>query len=240
MRVLAIGAHPDDIELGCGGALLRHAAAGDHITILVVTRGERGVADDRSRFAAQRRAARVLGADLRWGTFVDGEVTFGPGLVQAIDEVLESCGADIVYTHAVEDSHQDHCAISRASLAASRRLSSVLFYESESTQRFHPTVFINVSGLIEAKLALAQSPRSQDDRSGPVELDALVAQARFRGSQARTGYAEGFEVGRFLWQPGPVVPDATATEADTESGPKFDRAPITPLRSVRSRLEILK
>ena len=56
MRVLAVGAHPDDVELGCGGTLLRHLARGDEITISVMTGGERGVYDARSR--QQRTAVR--------------------------------------------------------------------------------------------------------------------------------------------------------------------------------------
>ena len=202
MRVLAVGAHPDDVELGCGGALLRHSARGDRITILVLTRGERGVFEERSRYAEQRTAARILGADLLWGPFADGEVAFGPDLVRVVDEAVGSSGADVMYTHAVDDSHQDHHAASRACLAAARRLSSVLFYETPSTQRFHPTVFVDVAPVLDAKLALVQSHGSQVDRGGPVDLDALVAQARFRGSQSRSGHAEGFEVARFRWDLG--------------------------------------
>jgi LmbE family N-acetylglucosaminyl deacetylase len=224
MRILAIGSHPDDVELGCGGALMRHSARGDHITILVMTRGERGVFDQRSRFAEQRRAARILGADLHWGPFVDGELTFSPEVVRTIDEVIASSGAEVVYTHAVEDSHQDHRATSQASLAASRRLSSVLFYETPSTQRFVPTHFVDVTEELDSKIALVHSHTSQVERDGPVDLDALLAQARFRGTQSRSHYAEGFEVARFMWDLPGSRPDVGAgligrlAEADTDGG----------------------
>jgi LmbE family N-acetylglucosaminyl deacetylase len=209
VRVLAIGAHPDDVELGCGGALVRHSARGDDIAVLVMTRGERGVFEQRSRFAEQRRAARILGAELHWGPFVDGEVTFGPEVVRTIDDAIDASGAEVVYTHAPDDSHQDHRATSQASLAAARRLSSVLFYETPSTQRFHPTVFLDVTDELESKLALVRSHTSQIDRDGPVDVEALVAQARFRGSQSRIRHAEAFEVGRFLWDlPRPGVSPA--------------------------------
>ena len=207
MHVLAIGAHPDDVELGCGGALLRHCARGDDISILIMTRGERGVFERRSRFDEQRRAARILGAELHWGPFVDGEVVFGPELVRTIDEVIDASGADVVYTHAADDSHQDHRATSQASLAAGRRLSSILFYETPSTQRFQPTVFIDVQDEIDSKVALVHSHASQVERDGPLDMDALVAQARFRGSQSRSTYAEGFEVARFLWGMSPAGTD---------------------------------
>ena len=72
MRVLAVGAHPDDIELGCGGALLAHRARGDEITLLVMTTGEEGPQDARSRIREQEDAAALLGATLLWGGFPDG------------------------------------------------------------------------------------------------------------------------------------------------------------------------
>ena len=75
--VLAIGAHPDDIELGCGGALLAHVAAGDRVTMLVVTGGENGPGDDTQvtgRRAEQERAAAAIGARLVWGGLVDCQV----------------------------------------------------------------------------------------------------------------------------------------------------------------------
>jgi LmbE family N-acetylglucosaminyl deacetylase len=219
MHVLAIGAHPDDVELGCGGALLRHCARGDDISILIMTRGERGVFERRSRFDEQRRAARILGAELHWGPFIDGEVVFGPELVRTIDEVIDASGADVVYTHAADDSHQDHRATSQASLAAGRRLSSILFYETPSTQRFQPTVFIDVQNEIDSKLALVHSHASQVERDGPLDMDALVAQARVRGSQSRSTYAEGFEVARFLWNMSPArADDIRATDVQVAAG----------------------
>ena len=66
-RVLAIGAHPDDVELGCGGTLLAHAAAGDAVTVLVVTGGENGRGDLGGGAAPSRRAARV-----RWSRGCSG------------------------------------------------------------------------------------------------------------------------------------------------------------------------
>src|SRR4029453_3541843 len=73
-NVLAIGAHPDDIELGCGASLLAHSAAGDRVTMLVLTGGENGPGTG-NRHAEQRAAATTLGASLRWGGLVDCTLT---------------------------------------------------------------------------------------------------------------------------------------------------------------------
>src|SRR3954453_7403077 len=99
MRVLAIGAHPDDSELGCGATLLAHAARGDHVTLLVMTTGEQGPQDARSRVIEQEEAAGILNADLLWGGFPDGGVPVGKEAVAAVEQAIEASGADVIYTH---------------------------------------------------------------------------------------------------------------------------------------------
>ena len=78
MKVLAIGAHPDDIELGCAGALLRHVAAGDEVTMLVMTPGEMGPQGLTSRVREQEAAAAVIGATLDLGPVRGRQRPLGP------------------------------------------------------------------------------------------------------------------------------------------------------------------
>src|SRR5689334_1238055 len=110
MSVLAIGAHPDDVELGCGATLAAHAARGDSVTLLVMTPGEGGPQHRKSRVAEQEEAARVLNADLLWGGFRDGAVPTSVETVDAIEAAIDSVKPDIIYTHTLDDSHQDHRA----------------------------------------------------------------------------------------------------------------------------------
>jgi LmbE family N-acetylglucosaminyl deacetylase len=224
MNVLAIGAHPDDVELGCGGALLGHVERGDAVTLLVLTRGERGVDGARSRIHEQQRAAALLGARLCWGRFTDGEVPTDARLISTIDDVIAETGATLVYTHSPIDTHQDHRATASATLAAARRTPSVLFYETPSTQDFRPAVFVDLSAPLEHKLRLIRAHESQLLRDGPVDIDALTAQARFRGSQCRRHYAEAFQVSRLLWDLAP----GTNTSAD-----------LQPPRSGTERVEVV-
>ena len=177
MRVLAVGAHPDDVELGCGGTLLRHHERRDEITVLVMTGGERGVYDARSRRNEQQYAAALTGATLIWGGFADGAVPPGPEAIAVVDRAVARSGAEILYTHAPDDSHQDHIATSSVCLAAARRVPTVLYYETPSTLEFMPTVFIDLDDVIERKIGLVRAHLSQVLRNGPVDLDALVAQA---------------------------------------------------------------
>jgi LmbE family N-acetylglucosaminyl deacetylase len=199
VRVLAVGAHPDDIELGCGGALLAHRARGDEITLLVMTDGAQGPQDARSRLGEQEDAAALLGAGLLWGGFRDGAVPAGPMAVDVVEQAMAKSAADLVYTHAPGDTHQDHRATADAVLAASRRAHRVLLYESPTSVAFSPSVYIDVNGLVEAKQNLVRAHMSQVLKNGLVDLEALEAQARYRGFQARVRHAEAFECQRFLW-----------------------------------------
>ena len=206
MNVLAVGAHPDDVELGCGATLLRHVARGDEVTILVMTAGQRGRVEGMSRLHEQEDAASQLGVRLVWGGFQDGSVPDGPEAISVIDEVIADTHADVLYTHAARDTHQDHRATATASLAAGRRLSSVLQFETPSSQGFEPTVYVDVADTLEEKLTALRSHLSQVLREGPVDLEAIEAQARFRGFQGRTRYAEAFEATRLGWDLS--IPDA--------------------------------
>jgi LmbE family N-acetylglucosaminyl deacetylase len=209
LSVLAIGAHPDDIELGCGGALLAHVAAGDRVTMLVVTGGENGPGDG-ARHEEQARAARMIGARLVWGGLRDCEVTPDAATVRVIEQVIESTRADLVYVHAPEDSHQDHRAVAAATLGAARRLSRVLHYQSPSTLSFTPTVYVDVTAYLSGKVAALSAHASQVEMSAMVEPDAVVASARHWGSQARIGYAEAFQPTRFVLDLAPVSGVGTA------------------------------
>jgi LmbE family N-acetylglucosaminyl deacetylase len=199
MKVLAVGAHPDDVELGCGGTLARHAQRGDEVTILVMTDGGLGRLEGMSRRGEQSEAARRLGATLRWGGYEDGAVPDGPEAIRVIDAAIAASGADILYTHTTDDTHQDHRATATASLAAGRRLTTILQYETPSTCHFDPTVYVEVGDTIEEKLAVLRAHLSQVLRAGPVDLEAIEAQARFRGTQGRVRFAEAFMPVRVAW-----------------------------------------
>ena len=214
LRVLAIGAHPDDIELGCGGALLAHVTAGHHVTMLVVTGGENGPGDGGrgvGRRAEQEQAAALIGARLVWGGLRDCEVVADSGTVRLVEQVIRSTDADLVYVHAPEDSHQDHRAVASATLGAARRLSRVLHYQSPSTLSFHPTVFVDVTAHLSGKVAALAAHASQVEHSAMVEPDAVVASARHWGAQARIGYAEAFQPTRMVLD---LAPTGDVVESD--------------------------
>ncbi|HEY8533587.1 MAG TPA: PIG-L deacetylase family protein [Micromonospora sp.] len=221
--VLAVGAHPDDIELGCGGALAAHRAAGDTVAMLVLTDGQNGPGSSAERRREQERAARVLDATLIWGRLVDCALTSDAATVAVVENALRAVAADIVYVHAPDDSHQDHRAAAEATLAAARHTSRILHYRSPSTTRFHPTVYIDISAHLDDKLAAVACHRSQVQDSAMVDPEVVVATARHFGAEARIRYAEAFAPARFVWDLNPVgpVPPARMQRADgvTDAAP---------------------
>jgi LmbE family N-acetylglucosaminyl deacetylase len=210
MNVVAVGAHPDDIEIGCGGALLAHVARHDNVSFVVMTTGERGPQASRSRIQEQHDAARLLDATVYWGKFEDGAIPDGRDAVEFIQSVLQEVGADIVYSHTPRDTHQDHRATGLATLAAARRSTSVLHYESPTSVDFAGQFFVDLDANLDNKLALIRSHASQVLKNGLVDLDAVAALARYRGFQARVRLAEAFELGRFLWDLAEPAPPKVA------------------------------
>jgi LmbE family N-acetylglucosaminyl deacetylase len=133
--------------------------------------------------------------------------------VNTVQDAIEASGADVVYGHAPGDTHQDHRSTAAAVLAATRRASRVLLFESPTTVDFDPVIYIDIATLVEDKLDLLRAHMSQVLKNGLVDLEALEAQARYHGFRARVRNAEAFESERFLWElpvtADPITPPGT-------------------------------
>lgn len=177
--VLAIGAHPDDVEIGAGGLLAAHANAGDEVTILTMSRGSRGGNAD-SRQHESLLAAELLGARLFLKDLVDTEISGGGGTVRLIEEVVSEVQPTIVYTHSIHDRHQDHRAVSEATSVATRRVGTVACYQSPSaTIDFRPTRFVRIEDFLARKLELLACYRSQTTSRDYLSPDFVTATARY-------------------------------------------------------------
>lgn len=202
-HVLAVGAHPDDIELGCAGTLAAHRAAGDDVTMLVLTGGQNGPGLTSERWAEAQRAAMVLDVELIWGGLVDCTLVPDAALIATVENAIRVSSADVIYVHAPDDSHQDHRAASAAVLSAGRMGSRILHYRSPSTVQFHPGLFVDVAEHLGTKLAALDCHRSQVDGSAMVDPEVVVVSARYFGALARIQYAEAFSPSRFVWDLAP-------------------------------------
>jgi len=199
MKILFIGAHPDDIEFGCGGSLCRFAKAGHEIHIFIMTAG--GVGGKMAvRRKEQQKSADMLGATLHWGQFDDTRIPVSRELIEAVENKIAEINPELVFTHFPEDTHQDHRAVSQAVVTACRYVSNVLFFEGPTTLNFLPTVFMGIDGLLPEKLRLLGCHRSQVNRTHVTNLSIMEmakSTAIFRGYQYRVKFAEGFVAHRF-------------------------------------------
>ncbi len=201
MNILAIGAHPDDIEFGCGGTLLRYARAGHNVNLLVLTSGGYG-ADPFVRIKEQEESVKFLGGKgLFWGGFKDTELVDNRELILKIEEVVKKVEPQIVFLNYLDDIHQDHRASAQAGVSATRYVKEVLFYEVPTTFNFEPDIFVDIKDVLEDKLHLLKLHASQIDKTrveGLTILDSAISCATFRGYQGRVKYAEGFKALRIL------------------------------------------
>ena len=195
MRLLAIGAHPDDIEAGCGGTLIKYAQDGHRVFLMVMTEGERG-ATRRTRHREQLRAAKTLMVErIFWGGYPDTQVPSNPGLIERIESVVHEVQPDFIFVHYHDDTHQDHRHIATCTITATRYTKNVLFYEGPTTQNFSPTVFVDIDEVLEDKIASLRAHASQVVKThieGLSIVDIIRSAAHFRGIQGRVRNAEGF------------------------------------------------
>lgn len=199
-RILALGAHPDDIEFGCGGSLLEFGDQGHSIYLYIATQGGRG-GDTGARLSeAQRSAEMIRAKKIYWGNFNDCEVPSGLPLIQSIENAVVDCRPDIVIVNYPNDTHQDHRALSIAAQSAARRVADFLFYETPTSLQFLPSVYVKLETTISKKLELLECHASQVTRTninGLAITEIAKATAIRRGAEIFCRYAEAFCPSRY-------------------------------------------
>ena len=201
VNILAIGAHPDDIEFGCGGSLTKYSQRGHQLFLLVMTGGGSG-APSETRMAEQTAARQILGAnDIFWGGYQDTHLGVDAEMIKKIESVIASVKPEFIFCHFPDDTHQDHRHLAQAIMSATRYIRNVLFYEGPTTQNFNPQVYVDIADTLEVKLEALQAHRSQVMKTNIEDLSIIeVARscANFRGIQGRVKYAEAFHALRLF------------------------------------------
>src|SRR5437868_5013848 len=162
LKVVCVGAHPDDPESGCGGTLMRYAALGHAVTIVYLTRGERGIPgtslDDAARIRSAESAAacRIIGATPVFFGQIDGATEVTRAHVDAMTRLLAAHAPDVVFAHWPVDTHMDHQVASVLTIRAwmALRRSSLYFFEVDSgsqTEGFLPNSYVDISSVVERK-----------------------------------------------------------------------------------------
>jgi N-acetylglucosamine malate deacetylase 1 len=217
MNALAIGAHPDDLEILCGGTLARCAARGDRVTMLVMSDGSAGHAEiPAAELAAIRQeearaAAAVIGADFVWLGLRDEFVFNDEPTRVALLNAIRGAKPDLILTHAREDYHPDHVATHAAVFDASfimglpnvqtdnpahPGVAPLFAFDTLAGQNFLPGEYVDVTETWEVKKQMLACHRTQVDwlrHHDGIDIFAFMETvARFRGLQCGVEFAEGF------------------------------------------------
>lgn len=216
-RVLAVGAHPDDLEILCAGTLARCRARGDTIIMCVATNGDMGSMTKQPpelaaiREAEARESASRLQAEFIWLGYPDEFLYPDHETRMRFIEMIREARPDIILTHAPNDYHQDHRTVSdlvfvssfigavpnvRTASPAHPRICPLYYFDTLAGVDFLPTEYVDITDTLETKLDMLRCHKSQLEWLGDYNnidiLEFTTAVARFRGLQCGARYAEGF------------------------------------------------
>ena len=207
MKVLAIGAHHDDIEMGCGGAVALHSRAGDDVMAIVVT-GSGFVGSDgrevrsNKKVAGEAKAAsKILGIKKLINLdFPTNNVPFDESLVLALRKIVDEYEPDIVYTHWDGDAHLDHRNVAKATLTACRHVPTLLAYASNwyvGSRPFNPVLYRDITDTFDIKMKALRAYASEFSRRGEVWSRFIECTCGLYGLRCGAKWAEGYEVIKF-------------------------------------------
>jgi LmbE family N-acetylglucosaminyl deacetylase len=199
--IIAIGAHPDDIELGCGGTVRAATKAGKKVIAIIMTKGEQS-ANPEIRCNEAEKALLMLGVkEVHFGDFPDTEVPSSRKAVNFLEAFYNKQRPETILTHSVNSMHQDHRQVGWLSMAAFRFSPRILAYETPRvTSTFSPTYYIDISDCIKEKCAALKCHSSQKTKTY-IQYNSVINMAAFRGHQVNVDYAEAFEVVRLVEKP---------------------------------------
>ena len=218
MRVLAIGAHPDDIERACSGTLAKCVKRGDKVFVCHVSSGNMGhviIPPDELRVIRAneaKKAGSLAGTEVIWGGFDDLEIFDNNKAARdKIVDVIRYADPDFIITHSPDDYMPDHTAVSRLVFDASftatlpnyaskekkaAKLVPIYYMDTLAGVNFNPTEFVDITDEIDLKIKMLECHESQlvwmRDHDGIDFADMVRTCSKYRGYQCGAGYAEGF------------------------------------------------
>jgi LmbE family N-acetylglucosaminyl deacetylase len=201
MNILAVGAHPDDIEFGCGGTLVKYTESGHRLSLLIMTEGGLG-GEAQVRATEQLNSNGILGVEkIFWGGYQDCHLQVDKSVISKVENVITDVKPDFIFCHYPDDTHQDHRHLSQAVISATRYIRNVLFYEGPTTQNFNPQIYVDIFDTIDRKIEALKAHCSQVSKTNIEDLTIVElarSTANFRGTQGRVKYAEAFSALRLF------------------------------------------
>jgi LmbE family N-acetylglucosaminyl deacetylase len=219
MRVLAVGAHPDDLEILCGGTLAKYARRGDHVTMAVATNGEVGSPTlPKEEIAKIRReealaSAKLIGADLVWMNYTDEFLFSNAESRLNFVNLVRKARPDLILTHAPVDYHPDHRTTGQilwdirvmttvpnitTAEPPCERIPEIYYFDTVAGIDFVPQFYVDISETFELKKEMLACHKSQStwlqNQYGMDYMQFIEYISRYRGLQCGTRYAECFQV----------------------------------------------
>ena len=207
MRILAVGAHLDDIEIACGGTLAKAIECGHDVKVLIMSRSgytnKEGIVQRSDEVAVREgiNALHTLGiTDLEILDFETKDIPFRSDVVNAIDVCMSAYNPDIIFAHHPFDTHQAHEGVSKATIAAARRRNTVFFFEpitpsGRSYVAFKPAMYVDIESTLEKKIESLKCHTTEYNKFGAEDwIEGVRCRCGFRGYEIGKKYAEAFEI----------------------------------------------
>lgn len=207
MKILAIGAHLDDIELAAGGTLAKSIENGHVVKVLIMSKSGYTNKDgsvQRSNEIAVKEGIHALNTlgitDIEILDFDTKDIPFRSDVVNAIDICIAQYNPDIILTHHPFDTHQAHEGVAKATIAAARRQNTVFFYEpiapsGRSYVAFKPTLYVDIETTVEKKIQSLKCHASEYNKFGGEDwVEGVRCRCGFRGYEIGKKFAEAFEI----------------------------------------------
>lgn len=207
MKILAIGAHLDDIEIACGGTLAKALESGHEVKVLIMSKSgytnKDGKIQRSDEIAVEEGldALHTLGIqEIEILDFPTKDIPFCSDVVNAIDLRVSEYNPDIIFTHHPFDTHQAHEGVSKASIAAARRKNTVFFYEpitpsGRSYVAFKPTLYVDIESTLDKKIESLKCHTSEYNKFGAEDwIEGVRCRCGFRGYEIGKKFAEAFEI----------------------------------------------
>lgn len=207
MNVFAIGAHFDDVELGCGGSIARHILKKDKVYIYIATdSGYTSYAQEMIRskkiaYEEGKKAAKILGAELICGSFKTLELEFCEEINAQLLKLINEKKIDLVYTHWIGDVHHDHAALAKASLHSARHVKRLLMYRSNwyhSAITLRDNFYVDITDTWRIKEKAIMAHKSEYLRVGKRWIDFFRNEAENAGQRIGVELAEVFELVKWI------------------------------------------
>ena len=206
MKILAIGAHLDDIELACGGTLAKALSRGHTVKMLVMSKsgytgldGSQKRTDDIAVNEGKKAASKLGIDDISILDCDTKDIPYHSNTIEKIERVIVEFDPDVIFTHWVFDTHQAHEGVAKSTISAARRKNTIYMYEpiapsGRSYQPFRAQMYSDIGDFIDNKIEALKEHETEYRKYGEDWLEGVRARARFRGYEIGIQYAEVFEV----------------------------------------------